>query len=253
MYLWKYWRDTRIIFSAAVLVIAALFIEILRERVGRVADAHQFANALPVFLLLHSLPLGFLGWFLGSFGIGRDLGEGSGSFLCSRPKNRSYFMWCSWACGLMQLLTIVALANMVLWFQIHRLLLSTGDASHGQISFPDGTSLSLISILCLTCAIVFLLVALVFTLTFSLTVVMKNVRGIIYGAGILVGYMILAARVTHYWHTVRLPNLAIQQFAYSKGQVAGIADHLGVSMAVRLAVILLFPFATQIVLEKMDI
>src|ERR1700744_1879595 len=138
MYLWKYWRDTRILFGAAVLIIAALFVEILREQVGRPVDVLQLANALPVFLLLQSIPLGFLGWFFGSFGIGRDLGERSGSFICSRPVNRSYFVWCDWAFGLVQLFIVVALANVVLWVQIYRLLLNVGDPLLGLISFSDG-------------------------------------------------------------------------------------------------------------------
>ena len=57
----------------------------------------------------------------------------------------------------------------------------------------------------------------------------------------------------HYWPGIHLPKLVLQEFSISNLGVTGIANHLGVSVAIRAAIILLFPFAAQFVLQKMDI
>jgi len=69
----------------------------------------------------------------------------------------------------------------------------------------------------------------------------------------LIAYPILAMRIKHYWPAIHMPSLFLQQFTFAKGQVYSVADHLGLSMAIRSAVVLLLPFAAQVVLEKTDI
>jgi hypothetical protein len=59
--------------------------------------------------------------------------------------------------------------------------------------------------------------------------------------------------VPHYWPGIHLPNLVLQEFIQSNRQVTGISNHLGLSVAIRGGIILLFPFATQLVVHKMDI
>ena len=131
MYLWKYWRESRIAFSVALLVIIGTFLNTFRERVHSVPDVRQLSTLLALLLYFQMVPLGFLGWLMGSIGAGRDLGEKNGSFLFTRPRRRGYFVWSDWACGLAQLLPLVMLSNFVVWFQIHRLLLMTGDPWYG--------------------------------------------------------------------------------------------------------------------------
>ena len=48
-------------------------------------------------------------------------------------------------------------------------------------------------------------------------------------------------------------TLVLQEFIQSQRTVTGISNHLGVSVAIRAAIILLFPFATQFVLQKTDV
>jgi hypothetical protein len=60
-------------------------------------------------------------------------------------------------------------------------------------------------------------------------------------------------RIKHYWPTIDMPGLFLQQFTFAKGQVHSLTDHLGLSMAIRAGVVLLLPFAAQVVLEKTDI
>jgi hypothetical protein len=253
MYLWKYWRESRIAFSVALLVIIGAFLNTFRERIHSAPDVRQLSTLLALLLYFQMVPLSFLGWLMGSIGAGRDLGEKNGSFLFTRPRPRGYFVWCDWACGLVQLLPLVMLSNFVVWFQVHRLLLMTGDPLHGRIPLIDGTTPSLAVIVGLSCIIVFLLVALVFSLTYFSTVAFKHARGIIFAAGVLIAYPILAMRIKHYWPAIHMPGLFLQQFTFARGQVYSFTDHLGLSMAIRAGVVLLLPFAAQLVLEKTDI
>ena len=57
------------------------------------------SNGNQIYLLIAAgltLPFAFLALKFGSFGVGRDLGEGSGSFLFSRPRSRAFFVWSDW-------------------------------------------------------------------------------------------------------------------------------------------------------------
>lgn len=254
MYLWKYWRETRTILAVILLMIAGLFVLILREHFS--FDSRPSFNApwmaFAVLLYIQAVPISFFGWLYGSAGVGRDLGDKSGSYLFSRPRSRAYFVWCDWGFGMAQLLLIVVLINLTIWFQIHRLFVAAGVPFQGHVDFSDET-VSLTSIACMTCVAAFLLTGLVFSLTHFSTVLMKHARGIMLAAGCLMGYIILRAVVHHYWPTVELPSPLLQLFAVSRGHVTGLTDHLGVSMAVRAGIILLFPLAAQFVLQKTDI
>lgn len=253
MYLWKYWRETRIVFGASLLAIAVLFVLILREHLvidNRRPD--QLFMVLPLSLYLQAIPISFLGWLLGSFGVGRDLGERSGSYLFSRPKSRARFVWMDWGFGISQLLVIVVAINLALWFQIHRVLAAAGEPSNIDFVFL-GKAMPLGLIFCLTCCAAFLLAGLIFSLTYFSTVLIKSSKGAMLAAGCLLGYLILGAMVKHYWPGFELPGLLLREFQFSHHTFAGFADHLGLSMAIRAVIILLFPFAAQFVLEKADI
>jgi hypothetical protein len=99
----------------------------------------------------------------------------------------------------------------------------------------------------------YLLAGLVFSLTYLSTVIAKHAKGLIYGAGVLVGYIFFEMMVPHYWPGIHLPNLVLQEFIQSNRLVTGVSDHLGVSVVIRAAIILLFPFAAQYVLLKTDL
>jgi hypothetical protein len=68
-----------------------------------------------------------------------------------------------------------------------------------------------------------------------------------------VGYLFLEQVVPHYWPGIHLPNFVLQEFIQSNQGVTGMSEHLGLSVAIRAAIILLFPLATQFVLQKTDI
>ena len=254
MYLWKCWRDTRVVLAASLLCIGALFVFVMRQnlvldrRTLRVPSKHISGLLLSV----QAFPLSFVAWLLGFFGVGRDLGERSGSYLFTRPRSRAYFVWCDWGVGMAVLLPIVAFLALLFGALLHRILVALGDPLHGSVVIA-GSPVTLTFIVWLNFVAAFLIAGLVFSLTYFSTVVMKHAKGIIYGAGVLVGYIFLEQVVPHYWPGIHLPTLMLQEFIQSHRNVTGISDHLGISVAIRAAIILLFPIATQFVLQKADI
>jgi hypothetical protein len=253
MYLWKCWRDTRVVLAASLLCIGALFVFVLRQNL--VLDRGPFEylpNIFPVLLGVQAFPLSFVAWLLGFFGVGRDLGERSGSYLFTRPRSRAYFVWCDWGVGMAVLLPIVAFLALLFGALLRRIIVALGDPLHGSVMIA-GSPVTLTFIVWLNFVAAFLLAALVFSLTYFSTVLVKHAKGLIYGAGVLVGYIFLEQVVPHYWPGIHLPTLVLQAFIQSHRNVTGISNHVGVSVAIRAAIILLFPFATQFVLQKTDI
>jgi hypothetical protein len=254
MYLWKCWRDTRIVLVASLLCIGALFVFVLRQKIAldRHAPFERLSTVFPFLLPFQAFPLGFVAWLLGSFGVGRDLGERSGSYVFTRPRSRANFIWCDWGVGMTPLLPIVALLNLVFGVLLHRIIVAVGDPLHGSVLIAS-QPVTLTFIVWLNFAAAFLLAGLVYSLTYFSTVLAKHAKGLIYGAGVLVGYLFLEQFVPHYWPGMHLPNLVLQEFIQSDRQVTGISNHLGISIVIRAAIILLFPFAAQYVLLKTDL
>ena len=254
MYLWKCWRDTRVVLAASLLCIGALFVFVMRQNL--VLDHHapfeRLSTGFPFLLSMQAIPVGFVAWLLGFFGVGRDLGDRSGSYVFTRPKSRAYFVWCDWGVGMALLLPIVALLTLVFGVLLYRIIVALGDPLHGSVDLA-GKPVTLAFIIFLNFGAAFLLAGLVFSLTYFSTVLVKHGKGIIYGAGVLVGYIFLEQVVPHYWPAIHLPNLVLQEFVQSNGLVTGLSNHLGVSVAIRAAVILLFPFATQFVVQRIDV
>jgi hypothetical protein len=254
MYLWKCWRDTRIVLVASLVCIGVLFVSIVSKDIviDRHAPFERLSNILPFALTIQAFPISFVAWLLGSFGVGRDLGERSGSYIFTRPKSRAYFVWCDWGVSMAQLLPIAALLNLMLGVLLHRILVAVGDPLHGSVLIA-GRPVTLAFIVWLNFGAAYLLAGLVFSLTYFSTVMTKHAKGLIYGAGVLVGYIFLEMIVPHYWPGIHLPHLVLQEFVQSHLVVRDISSYLGVSAVIRGAIILVFPFAAQLVLQKIDI
>ena len=254
MYLWKYWRESRITFAVGLLLVGLLLWAVLKIHLGALSSGPRDVsqqNLAQLYLVITAcltLPLGFLGLRFGSFGIGRDLGEGSGSFLFSRPRSRASFVWNDWGYGMAQLLTIVVAANAVLALEMHRL------APDSAIILMSRQPISMLAIFCLHCTSGLLLAGLIFGLTYFSSVLAKN-RGVLLALGIVVAYQIARSVVKHYWPSITLPDLTLTEFSFTRSPTmpAGFADHLVLSIALRAALALAFPDAAQMLLQQRDI
>jgi len=254
MYLWKYWRESRLVLGACLVGIAVLLVLICHEHLF--LDAHpRFQNLLyilPSVLFVQSIPVSFVAWLYGSFGVGHDLGEKSGAYIFSRPRSRAFFVWSDWGFGLTQLLVVVTALNIALGYEVHRMLLAVGDPYSGGILLSNKT-VALTTIICLNIAASFLLSALVFSVTYLFTVLARHAKGLMLGAFALLLYLLLKDAVKHYWPSIILPDLIPVEFAHTGQEVTGFVKDLGLSFSIRLAVILLFPLAAQFLLQKRDI
>ena len=124
-----------------------------------------------------TLLLGFLGLRFGSFGVGRDLGEGSGLFLFSRPRTRAFFVWSDWGYGMTQLLLIVLAANTMLAWAIHRIAPDTA------VILMSRQPISMLAIFCLHCTSGLLLAGLIFGLTYFSSVLARR-HGVLLAIGV---------------------------------------------------------------------
>lgn len=252
MYLWKYWRESRITFAVGMLLVGLLLWGVLKIPVGSLLQSNQNngpVNPAQLYLVVAAiltLPLAFLALLFGSFGVGRDLGAGSGSFLFSRPRSRAFFVWNDWGFGMAQLSLIVIAANSVLALAIRRAAPDSGPI------LLDNTPVSMASVFLVHCAAGLLLVGLFFGLTYFSSVLLKS-RGVLLGIGILLAYTISKSVVKHYWPEVTLPDLTLTEFSMIPTGGASFANHLGLDIALRAAVALAFPVAAQLLLQKRDI
>ncbi len=252
MYLWKYWRETRVVALISLALVGVLFVLVLKEHptVSGPQAIGQLSMILPVSLYFQTAPIGLLGWLLGSCGVGRDLGDRTGAYLFTRPRRRAYFVWRDWAFGMAEMLPIVVLLNLALGYQVHRLLAAAGDPLHGSVLLSR-EPVGLAHVVALTCCAGFLLNGLIFSVTYFSTVLVKHSKGIMLAAVLVLGYLVLGIVVSHYWPAVHLPGLVLPEFALQT--MSGIGENLWISIVARAGVILLFPLAAQVLLEKSDL
>jgi hypothetical protein len=264
MYLWKYWRESRIAFLIGLLLIGLSMTVTLSGHAhmtvtvngsstsdlrhpGSADDFRQLTGILLVFFYMQMAPLGFFAWLLGSFGVGRDLGEGSGSFLFTRPRRRATFVWSDWSLGMAEVVVMSVLANFAIWLMIHRILLSMGDPLGGRMLFGDN-AVPLVAAMWMSAVGGILIAGLIFSVTYASTVAVRHARGIILSLGLFVGYLVVGAIVHHYWDGVSFPNLTLHAFT-----PYGPNTRAGWEIAARALLLLLFPLLAQLSLERSDI
>jgi len=254
MYLWKYWRESRITFAVGLLLVGLLLWAVLKIHVSALSsgpgDVSQ-QNLAQLYLVIAApltLLLGFLGLRFGSFGVGRDLGEGSGSFLFSRPRTYAFFVWSDWGYGMTQLLLIVLAANAVLAWAIHRIAPDTA------VILMSRQPVSMLAIFCLHCTSGLLLAGLIFGLIYFSSVLARR-HGVQLAIGAVLTFEFFKPVVQHYWPQIILPNFTLTEFSFtlSPTMPVGFADHLGLSIALRATLALAFPIAAQLLLQQRDI
>ncbi len=253
MYLWKYWRESRIAFSVGIFVLLLLTALSFTGNSGASRDPDSYTSLASVLLMFSAAPLAIFAVAIGSSGSGRNLGEGAGAYLLSRPRARSWFVWRDWAYGLMLVALLVVFFNLFTSSIMYRSMKLGGVPLDGILFHSDPAPVSLAHLMSLNAISNFLFCGLIFGVVYLTTIIAKDARGAIVGAGTLAGYMISGVVVPHYWH-VHLPSLLLQPYIRHAGpEISGIADHLGIAMVVRTGLLLLFPSAAQLILERADI
>ena len=110
MYLWKYWRDTRIRFIVILTSMLAIWAGYLLLQIRR--SGHPVAVALYwqdfTATVWTFLPQCFLAMGFAIAGPGEEFAQGTADFLFTRPRSRRYFVWASWGIGAVLILVIVS-------------------------------------------------------------------------------------------------------------------------------------------------
>lgn len=255
MYLWKYWRESRTLLFVSMAFMALLGFALFKgvwkiehDPNNVTAGARGLVVLVAAIPNLLAFPFAFLAWLMGSFGVGRDLGEGSGSFLFTRPRIRAWFLWRDLAYGFAQIVFAIVVTNLLIGFAILRL-------AGGDVTLGYADSMSMAAMMSLDCLAVALFAGLIFGITYCTTIAVKSSRGVIVGAGIVVGYLALGMIVHHYWPGIQWPSLLLQVFTSSGASHGGVAlsDHLGLLIAIRAAVMMLFPLCAYQILKHTEI
>ena len=260
MYLWKYWRESRIAFLVGLLLIGISLTFTVHGQVvigpapgsdlqhPAAEDAvRQVTALLMLFFYLQIAPLGFFAWLVGSFGVGRDLGDGVGSFLFTRPSRRAVFVWSDWGFGMAEVVVMCILGNLSIWMMLHRILLTTGDPLGGRIPFANN-DVPLTTAMTMSTVGGILIAGLIFSVTYASTVVVRHARGVILSIGLFVGYLVTGAIVHHFWEAISFPGLTLHAFT-PYGPNADAAWEI----AARFLVLLAFPLLAQVSLERAEL
>jgi hypothetical protein len=258
MYLLKQWRESRIISAIALLALALLLLLSVKGSI-EVSSTHVQSNGhnelgeafIPLFYGEAAL-IAFWGWLAGGIGAGKNLGEESGSFLFTRPRRRAWFLWNDWAFAMVQIAAIVLLTNLMVGFLLARLLILMHTPGSVQLS-PYSQAVPLIMLMLLISVGVLLFAGLIYGLTYLCTILLKRSAGVMLGAGVLVAYAVFRGLMGHYYPTVHLPNLILDLFNFDHRSMYGLSDHLAVAYAARAVLMLLFPLAAQVILERSEI
>ena len=145
-----------------------------------------------------------------------------------------------------QLLLLVLAANAVLALAVYR-----AAPDSGRILLAGGP-VSMFSVFCVHCTAGLLLTGLLFGLTYFCSVLVRR-RGLVLSIGVVLAYLISKVVVKHYWPAITLPDLTLTEFDMLPTGGASFADHLGLAIALRSAVVLAFPAAAQLLLQQRDV
>lgn len=262
--LWKSWRDLRLfvwIGLAWLGVVAALlvYVHLRGGAEAHIATSDHAARVMPEFvagLMFVQMAFVLLAWAMGTIGIGRDLGNGAGSWMLTRPAPRGRFVWTEWASGLAILAGLILCAEFLWWLgmrlQIFHFVIETPNSGATPLilapRFPLG--LATAASIC-----VFLFLALIFCVTHCGTVSLRHsTRGLIFCLGFLIVYAILAHEIAQYglagMH--HLPDLFLNP-SMGANDARIPRSHLTASILERLAVLPLFPLIAHFFLRRAEV
>jgi hypothetical protein len=262
MILWKSWRDLRVFVFIGLAWLALLSAGVLShphvvETTPRFSEGVDVIAALMrVFLDFQTFTFAFLAWGMGTRGIGRDIGNGSGSFVLTRPARHAAFVWTEWCAGLAAIALLLAVADLLYWgavrLQVIRIIYMRLGPDDRRIwvdvALPFRTSA--IATLC-----AFLFVALIFSLTHLGTIVLRHsTRGLLFCIGCLIGYLVLGWEI--YLHhpswSPYYPDILFQPF-YDFPQNMNLVPDATASILERLAILPLFPLIAQLSLLRAEV
>jgi hypothetical protein len=256
MYLWKQWRESRLASLGAfvgLVLLLGLSLLVLRGSDTKPGLQGNLDVFLALIFNLQAVVIGGWAWYLGSIGTGRNLGEGSGSFLLTRPRGRAWFVWNDWGFGIVFQAIVILLANLIVGVLCYRLIVFHGYLPPGaHWSSADGPPALIVLLLLMSFGII-LFTGLVYGMTYLSTILLKRSGGVMLSAGILIGYFVFLLIARHLWPALHLPSPILGLFDFHQRSIHGFVQHLWPSILVRLAIVLVPPVAAQRALSRSEI
>jgi len=265
MLLWKSWRDLRIAFFVGLgwlaLIAAGVIDHALRSPAGSPgmwASPEQAFRVASVFITMQTFVFTLLALAFGSFGVGRDIGAGSGTFALTRPIPRGFYVWTEWLAGLLALCALDLLSFLGLWLAVHaHALRITFVTSSDHVQTIHNWTVAAIplgpTILDICCALLFL--ALIFGITHLGTVAFRHsTAGLLCVLGFLVAWFVGTAILRHeyLWLGPYIPDLLLRPYGSIDADMR-LIPHVTASILERLAILPLFPLAAQFLLRRTEV
>jgi ABC-type transport system involved in multi-copper enzyme maturation permease subunit len=251
MYLWEYWRQTRrgVYIYLGFLALFAVVWAIGVERSTRLPNdpAMLWGMVVGVTFAMTWLCALVMAFALGNNNVGSDIHRGTADFLLTRPRSRQYFVWIGWAGGMAELFALLILSALALlagavsrigpvWRQLPS---ATAFEAQGQVMDVP-----------LMAASVVLTAAVIFGLTYFLTILLRSgLRGVIASLAIVLGYSITSGLLR------QLAGISLPSMHFARYSGSGVPWYLAptVELVGWTILALLFPVASQIVLLCGDV
>jgi hypothetical protein len=255
MYFWKCWRNTRLIVVLYVLYLAFM-VYVLRHDTPYINLPVSNEEAAWQHIGGSTILIGLAAWMLGNVGIGRDIADGSGAFLLSRPRSRRFFVWSDTTVAVAELLGMIVLPVALFVASLHFRLIGfiasgEGAALHSkQISYQLASSAGPLIVLTML-----LFAALVYGVTYLCTILVRRSSvGIVLSVCIFISYAWLRSELRQWpgHHTFQFPSWMLNPFVATSRNFQ-LAPHLAISLLARGAIVLLLVFAAQLCLEREEI
>jgi hypothetical protein len=158
MYLWKCWRDTRMLFFISIgVALIVMPLTVLTLGSSLLADSGPASVSSALFLVTSLMAIG-----LGALAGSEQFADKTVQFLYTKPRSRAYFVWVNWAVGCAELLAVALVNVFVGWIVLVRF--TKNSATLGLLDLIHRQAMIDILIYCL----------LLYCLTYSLTATLRN-------------------------------------------------------------------------------
>lgn len=244
MYLWKNWREARLsllIYFVPLLLVIALLIRYAPVHVSSHFGSTE--NFVSAFMQPWAAFLGLVAWAIGGDGIGRAIGDGSGAYILTRPRQRRFFLWSDvgFSFGLLTVIASGTVLLLELVLKLHMVSVSLAD---------PGTqfSLALVPLCCVVYA------GLIYSTTYLCALLMPTPSlARVVSVLVFLTYALLHV-LSRQWFTYLhrfLPSWQVTAFPDPLTSIP--APGLWLSVGGRALVILLLLSVAQFVLERREI
>jgi len=207
---------------------------------GNAVGGKELLFAWAIILAGSRFIVPFFALGFGASGVGEEFSDKTAEFLLTRPRNRSYFVWTSWATGVTQILlldcTYLIVAFVLLLYR------TSTPFSQELMKFTGGLVKSVVPLL--------ILGALIYSMTYLLTALFRNGRnGYLTCVGIVLIYPMLVSWVHSQWNiTLPSPNDLFAHSSTGESVAFPIVAALGWTLFT-----LACPWVAQLYIERIDV